>query len=214
MSHSPPPTSGMKKIALVGNSFVSEMQFPASQFRVPALSSHDAMTGELFREACPHHDAVFWFTGHEFHGCRRFEDIARKMVLPARSRAIVFDDVEGPQGTTCKGYSKILPEEWQRHLMRVNFLEMTRYWMSLHDNLIIVPISNYRYEMHLKSEDIRTYSLLMAEHQGRIIDLSSLDNADESLWDEDRRHQSEKGKVILSELMLNHLSQLAPFASE
>lgn len=197
----------MDKIALVGNSYVEPMAFPASRYRVPALSSHDAKTGELLAKACTDHDTVFWLTGHEFHGCRRFEDIARNMVLPCRDRALAFEDVEGPLGSTCRGYSKILPHEWQRHLMRVNFLAMTRHWMDLHPNVVIVPISNYRYETHLKPVDIKTYSLLMAEHRGRIIGLSSIDNADMSLWDEDGRHQSDKGRAILAELMLRHIGR-------
>ena len=197
----------MSKIALVGNSFVEPMGFPATRYRFPALSSHDAQTGELLKKACAHHDTVFWLTGHEFHGCRRFEDIARNMLLPCGERPLVFEEVDGPLGSTCKGYGKILPHEWQRHLMRVNFLSMTRHWMDLHPNLVIVPISNYRYETHLKPEDIKTYSLLMAEHRGRIIDLSALDNSDASLWEEDQRHQSEKGRAILTKLMLRHIGQ-------
>jgi hypothetical protein len=197
----------MKKIALVGNSFVEKMPLPAKPYHVPALSSHDAMTGKLLGKACPLHDVVFWFTGHEFHGCRRFGDISRNMVLPPASRSIVFEDVGGPQGSTCKGYRHILTEGWQRHLMRVNFLAMTRHWMDTYVNLVIVPISNYRYENHLKPEDIRTYSLLMEEHRGRIIDLSPLDNDDETLWDEDQRHLSDKGRGILAELMLRHIGQ-------
>lgn len=184
--------------AVIGCSFANlHGHFAGTCRHFQALSSNDVVTKELLEEESAAHEVMLLFTGMEFHGVRRYADIEARMPLPPEERLIRYVDVSGPQGKTCQAFMKYVPEAHQRHLMLVNFMEMTRHWMARYPGLLLVPVCNHRYEGFLKPEHVRSYGLLRGEHGDRCLDLSALDHGDASLWDEDTIHLSGKGRKRL-----------------
>ena len=180
---------------------------------VPAVGPTDNYLAKLLKDNAARFDVVFWSCPNEFHGVRRKDEIISRMVLSPAERPIDYPDLFGPRGRACRGFVH-LSNERERAMLLQNYLEMVRHWMQAYPNLILLPLGPYRFSGFLKPGLVKSYPILLAEHGARCVELDSIPQDDQALWDADMIHLSSIGKQRVVELMKRKISDGRPEARQ